>query len=127
MNKSNNIFKRDFFLMHLNDHIQYLRKIELTLEENTSLFQGIEYHQCKLGKWLYGAGASEISALENSSEAQKIFDDLFEPHKQFHVASYVAIKKQQLGDNEGAKEEITNMYKLSRIITKKLLQLDVLN
>jgi len=111
-----------FFLMRLNDHIQYLKKIEATLEGKGD-FYGTHHHKCKLGQWLYGDGANEVTTLQ-SGDAQKVFDSLFEPHEQFHTASKQALEK--AGDGKNAKIAITEMYKLSQIITKKLLALDAL-
>ncbi len=111
-----------FFLMRLNDHIQYLKKIEATLA-GTEDFQGTEHHQCKLGLWLYGDGGNEVLALQNP-KAKEIFESLFEPHESFHNASHQALENKQAGDEEGAKLAITEMYKLSQNLTQKLLELD---
>ncbi len=113
-----------FFLMRLNDHVQYLKKIEATLA-GTGDFQGSDHHECKLGKWLYGDGANEVSNLQNA-KAQSIFDSLLEPHEHFHNASKQALEKKQAGDEQGAQIAITEMYKISQIITQKLLGLDAL-
>ncbi|RKZ38253.1 MAG: hypothetical protein DRQ49_00505 [Gammaproteobacteria bacterium] len=112
-----------FFLMRLNDHIQYLKKIEATLEGKGD-FYGTHHHECKLGQWLYGEGANEVATLEQSREAQKIFDSLFEPHEQFHTVSKKALEK--ACPEKNAKIAITEMYKLSQILTQKLLALDTL-
>jgi len=109
--------------MRLNDHIQYLKNIEATLEGKGD-FQGTHHYKCQLGQWLYGEGANEIATLQQSSTAQNIFDSLFEPHEQFHLASKQAL---EASDEQTAKTAITEMYKLSHIITQKLLALDVLN
>ena len=67
-----------FFILRLNDHIQYLRKIQATLE-GTGDFHGTDYHDCKLGKWLYSTGPAEAEAA--GPEAKALFDSLFEPHQ----------------------------------------------
>jgi len=113
-----------FFLMRLNDHIQYLKKIEATLAGENN-FQGTNHQDCKLGEWLYGEGADEVSSLD-SHKAQEIFDSLFEPHECFHTISQQALEKQQLGDKIGIQTTMTEMYRLSHIITQKLLELDTL-
>jgi hypothetical protein len=113
-----------FFLRRLNDHIQYLTKIEATMRGKCD-FQGTNHHDCKLGQWLYGDGVNELSTLHNN-QAQTIFEALFEPHEQFHTISKQALTKQHAGDELGAKNALTNMYKLSHVLTQKLLQLDKL-
>ena len=113
-----------FFLRRLNDHIQYLTKIEATMRGKGD-FQGTNHHDCKLGQWLYGDGANELAALHDN-KAQTIFEALFEPHEQFHTISKQVLIKQKAGDEKCAKNAMTNMYKLSHAITQKLLQLDKL-
>jgi hypothetical protein len=113
-----------FFLMRLNDHIQYMKKIEATLA-GVGNFPGTNHHDCKLGQWLYGEGANEVAGLQNSY-AQEIFDSLFEPHERFHTISKQALEKKQAGDEIGTQIAMTEMYKLSQLITQKLLELDTL-
>ncbi|MDM8558823.1 CZB domain-containing protein [Candidatus Parabeggiatoa sp. HSG14] len=113
-----------FFLMRLNDHIQYLKNIEATLEKKGN-FQGTDHHYCKLGQWLYGDGVNEVIALQNN-KAQEVFDSLFEPHKRFHTVSKQVLEKKQAGDEKGIQIAITEMYKISDVITQKLLDLDAL-
>ena len=113
-----------FFFMRLNDHVQYLKKIQATLEGKGD-FQGTDYHDCKLGKWINEDGAEEASLV--SDEARKIFDSMIEPHQQFHDASKAALEKQQLGDTGGAEEQVTNMHKLSTSLVNSLLELDKLS
>jgi hypothetical protein len=113
-----------FFLMRLNDHIQYLKKMESTLEGKGN-FQGCTHSECKLGQWLHGEGGNEVATI-TSSHAKEVFDSLFEPHERFHEASKQALDKKQAGDDEGAKLAMTEMYCLSHQITQKLLALDTL-
>lgn len=54
-----------FFLLRLNDHIQYLKKIDATLA-GTNNFEGTDCHDCKLGKWLYGVGVQEVEVMQNA-------------------------------------------------------------
>jgi hypothetical protein len=115
--------KRAFFIIRLNDHIQYLKKIEATLDGKGD-FHGTDHHECKLGQWLYGEGAEEMLALQQNSEAKEVFDSLFEPHENFHTVSKQALEL--IDDNQSAQQAMTEMYKLSHVITKKLLALDVL-
>lgn len=112
---------RAFFLLRLNDHVQYLRKIQATLE-GSGEFRGTDFHDCKLGKWLYGEGAAEAEAA--GPDAKALFDRLFEPHKRFHQASHDAVEKQEAGDTAGSKAAITEMMKLSVVLVDTLLELD---
>lgn len=114
-----------FFLIRINDHVQYLKKINRTLEGQDS-FQGCSHTECKLGKWIYGDGETEIAAL-NNPKAQELFEELKEPHQRFHQVSADALAKQQAGDPDGAQQSITEMHKLSTIIYNKLLELDKLS
>lgn len=114
-----------FFLLRLNDHIQYLKKVDATLA-GTSDFEGTDCHDCKLGKWLYGVGVQEVSSMKNT-KAQTIFNEIFEPHQRFHEISKLAIERKRVGDDSGAKALVTEMHVLSRIISQKLLELDGLD
>lgn len=111
-----------FFIMRLNDHIQYLKKIDAALNGQSD-FQGTNHHDCKLGKWLYGVGPEEVAALKHQ-QAKEVFDSLFEPHERFHAIGKDALFKKQAGDAEGAKAALTALYTLSSTLTKKLLELD---
>ncbi|MEN8166359.1 MAG: CZB domain-containing protein [Pseudomonadota bacterium] len=113
-----------FFFQRMNDHVQYLKKIQATLDGKGE-FQGTDFQDCKLGKWLYDAGPEEASAV--SDEARRLFDTLLEPHQRFHDSSHLAIQKHLEGNSEGAKAAVTEMYKLSNILINILLELDKLS
>jgi hypothetical protein len=110
-----------FFLLRLNDHIQYLGKIRATLD-GTGDFRGTDFHACKLGKWLYGSGPAEAEAV--GAEAKALFDTLIEPHQRFHEASQEAMAKQGAGDDVGSKAAFTEMMSLSVKLVDTLLALD---
>ena len=66
---------RVFFLERVNDHLQYFKHINHTLENDECFqknskeddcFRGTSDTECNLGRWLYGEGSVEISALANS-------------------------------------------------------------
>jgi hypothetical protein len=116
--------QRAFYLLRLNDHVQYLRKIQATLEGKGD-FQGSDHRACKLGTWLYGQGEQEASAV--GPEAKSLFDSLFEPHQRFHEASALALEKQRAGDTAGAGSAVTQMHRLSAVLVDKLLALDKLD
>jgi hypothetical protein len=113
-----------FFLLRLNDHVQYLKKIQATLEGKGD-FQGTDHLACKLGEWLYGEGATEADSV--GAEAKGIFDSLIEPHQRFHEASKRALEKGQQGDTGASNEAVTEMHKLSNTLVDKLLTLDKLS
>jgi hypothetical protein len=123
--------ERSFFLRRVNDHLQYLNNINKTLandhcfdeHENVECFKGTQDTDCNLGRWLYGEGAIEISALENY-EIEVIFRSLFEPHTRFHAISQEAIKRREAGDKAGAKALITEMKEISTLLTSKMLELE---
>lgn len=111
-----------FFMMRLNDHIQYLKKMEAALNGEKD-FLGTDHKSCKLGGWLYAEGKVEVADLHNP-KAQEVFDNLFEPHQQFHEAGQRALKAKAAGDDKAAKEAMTEMYRLSALLTNRLLDLD---
>ena len=112
-----------FFIMRLNEHIQYLKKIEATLAGKGN-FQGSSHYDCQLGQWLYGTGIQEVAALQNE-QAQQIFNSLFEPHERFHLVTQQLLEKQSIPDNPSIQLAITEMHKLSQILSQQLLALDV--
>jgi hypothetical protein len=122
MKRGITVAKTAFFMKRLNDHIQYLKKIDATLN-NKGDFQGIGHEECLLGTWLYGEGAAEVKAIQNS-KAKEIFDSLLEPHQKFHTMSRQALENKLAGDEAGMKAALTEMHLLSTILTNKLLDLD---
>ena len=113
-----------FFLLRLNDHIQYLNRIKATLSGKGD-FQGSGHHDCKLGKWLYGVGPAEAS--EVGPEAKAVFDSLEEPHQQFHEASAKALELALAGKATESEAEVTAMHRLSAHLVERLLELDRLS
>ncbi len=113
-----------FFFQRLNDHIQYLRKVQGAIEDKNN-FEGTDPHHCKLGEWLYGTGPEEAAAISN--ETRTIFDELFEPHERFHNANHRALEKHAAGDHEGCEKEMTEMHTLSGVLVNILIKLDGLS
>ena len=111
-----------FFLLRLNDHLQYLNQIERTLSGNGH-FKGIAHTECELGRWIYGRGAQEITAL-HSEQAQQVFESIKQPHENFHLLSHQAVARKQAGDEEGARAAFREMHRMSVTICSKLLELD---
>jgi hypothetical protein len=112
---------RAFFFQRLNDHVQYLKKIQETLDGKGD-FQGSHYQECKLGKWLYNEGPEEAAAV--GDDARSLFDNLLEPHQRFHDVSHEAVRKHMEGDQTAAKTAVTEMHKLSNVLISILLELD---
>ncbi len=112
-----------FFFLRLNDHVQYLRRVQATLEGRDN-FHGTCHTSCKLGQWLYGSGPQE--AAEVGSEASEVFRSLIEPHERFHQASHQALEKKLAGDDAAAELHVTEMHQLSTLLVRKLIQLDQL-
>jgi hypothetical protein len=114
--------QKAFFIRRLNDHIQYMKKINATLLGEGD-FYGTQHTECKLGQWLYGEGVAEVKAL-NSGKAKTIFDSIIEPHQRFHLVSKKALECKANGDEEGSQAAVTEMHVLSNTISQKLLELD---
>jgi len=113
-----------FFFKRLNDHVQYLKKVQGAIEDKNR-FEGTDPHHCKLGEWLYGSGPDEAAQI--SAEARVVFDELFEPHERFHNASARALEKHAAGDDAGCEQEMTEMHTLSGVLVNILLKLDELS
>jgi hypothetical protein len=109
-------------MMRLNDHIQYLKKMEAALKGENN-FTGIDHKSCKLGCWLHQEGSTEVAEMHNA-KAQEIFDSLFEPHQQFHEAGQRALSAKAAGNNDVAQAAMTEMYQISAVLTNRLLDLD---
>lgn len=114
-----------FFIIRLNDHVQYLKKIDAAIR-GLSNFEGTDHYQCKLGRWLYGEGQQEIIAMQ-SQKAKEIFESLFQPHERFHYWAHKALERKQVHDEEGTKQAMTELYICSTLLSNKLLELDKLN
>jgi hypothetical protein len=113
-----------FFLMRLNEHIQYLKKIEATLEGKED-FQGSSHYDCQLGQWLYGAGSQEVTALQDE-QALQVFNSLLEPHERFHRVTKQLLEQKSAVNETTTQLAMTEMHKLSQILSQKLLALDAL-
>jgi hypothetical protein len=110
-----------FFLLRINDHMQYLKKIKATLD-GAGEFRGGDHHSCKLGTWIDGAGPAE--AAEVGPKAVASFERLYEPHERFHLASGRALALQEVDRVEECERAVTEMHQLSSTLVDLLLQLD---
>ncbi|ALG69113.1 CZB domain-containing protein [Beggiatoa leptomitoformis] len=115
-----------FFMLRLNDHIQYLRKMDAALKSESD-FLGSTHQDCKLGKWIYGEALDEIAALQDYAKAKAIYDSMLGPHEQFHAAGHKALECKKVGNEAGAQAAMTEMHILSNTLTTKLLELDKLS
>ncbi|MET0052786.1 MAG: CZB domain-containing protein [Candidatus Thiodiazotropha sp.] len=113
-----------FFLLRMNDHIQYLGKIKAALEDRGD-FQGTDHHSCKLGSWMDREGAEQSASL--GSEVQTLFQQLQQPHEKFHTASHQALACKAQGDHAGMEAAMTEMFRLSNTLVSLLMQLDTLS
>ncbi len=112
-----------FFLLRMNDHLQYLNRFHATLDGRGD-FHGTDHHSCKLGIWLDTKGPTEISGI--GPDAQALFESIFEPHQRFHEASSQALELKEAGNLVAAEEKLTEMHQLSALLVDKLLKLDTL-
>lgn len=110
-----------FFFQRINDHLQYLRKLEKTLRDEGD-FQGSAHTDCKLGKWMFGEGREEVVAL--GEQAVQVFDGLFDKHQAFHDASARALAAKAAGQPEVMTKEVTEMIKMSNVLIAGLTELD---
>jgi hypothetical protein len=110
-----------FFLLRINDHLQYLKKINATLEGRGD-FRGGDHHSCKLGQWIDTSGP--VEAAEAGSQAATLFESVREPHAQFHAASSRALALRAEGREQESVREITDMHRLSSALVDLLLGLD---
>ncbi len=110
-----------FFFQRINDHIQYLRKLEKTLKDEGD-FQGSTHTDCKLGKWMYGEGRQEVT--EAGDQAVAVFESLFDKHQAFHDASARALVAKNGGQADAMNKEVTEMIKLSNTLIASLTELD---
>lgn len=62
-----------FFFQRINDHIQYLRRLEQTLKDQGD-FRGYDFHSCKLGQWIDTEGLSQIP--EGADKAKLVFAEM---------------------------------------------------
>ena len=110
-----------FFLLRINDHMQYLKKINATLEGRGD-FQGNDHQHCKLGQWIASVGPRE--AAEAGAEATALFEGIRGPHEKFHAASGRALAFRAAGRQTESQEEVTEMHRLSTALVDLLLGLD---
>lgn len=111
-----------FFMLRLNDHVQYLKKMDATLKGQQD-FAGSEHTACKLGQWLCGEGAAEVANLTDE-RAKAVFESMLEPHARFHQVGQQALEKKRSGDEAGAHAAMTELHTLSTVLMNKLIELD---
>jgi hypothetical protein len=116
------VASKAFFMMRLNDHIQYLKKMEAALKGENN-FEGTDHRSCKLGCWLHEEGSVEVAEMHNP-KVQEIFESILEPHRQFHEAGLRALQAKAAGNDGVAQAAMTEMYQLSAVLTHRLLDLD---
>ncbi len=110
-----------FFFQRINDHIQYLRRLELTLKDQGD-FRGTDFHNCKLGLWIDNEGPSQIPA--GADKAKRVFEEMSKVHEHFHQAGEKALAAKESNDPEAVRQAITEMLKDSNLLVAKLMDLD---
>lgn len=110
-----------FFLLRMNDHLQYLKNVKATLD-GTGVLRGSDHRSCKLGRWLDGAGRAEVATL--GAEAIAVLDSLAVPHEQFHSASGRALVCQAEGRRDETERAVTEMHRLSGTLVERRCILD---
>ncbi len=110
-----------FFFQRINDHIQYLRRLEATLNDKSD-FRGTDCHLCKLGQWIDNEGPSQIPP--GMDKAQLVFQEMTGVHEHFHVAGERALAAKDAGDADGVRQAVTDMLKDSNFLVAKLMELD---
>ena len=113
--------EKAFFLRRLNDHTQYLNKVNNTLR-GRSEFMGTSPCECKLGHWLHGDGKKDIQHY--GDESIEVFYELYKEHQKFHDISNEALKSYVSGDTSKKTEAFTQMHVLSAKLVTLLLKLD---
>ena len=113
--------KNAFFLQRMNDHVQYLRKIKARIE-GTSDFNPCDHHCCALGQWFYSDGYSQAAIF--GDRMLSLYQQLEEPHQQFHHASSLAVACHELKDEVGSYRAMTQMHRLSTQLINIILEMD---
>jgi len=117
------MIEKAFFLRRLNDHTQYLNKINATLHGNGS-FTGTNACGCKLGSWLCGKGKQDIAYY--GKEPLGIFLELDKKHRRFHDVSNTVLNKHLTNTSTQKSQAFTQMHLLSTHLINLLLDLDAI-
>lgn len=110
-----------FYFQRINDHVQYLRKLEDTLQDKGD-FRGTDHHSCKLGKWIDTDGPGELP--QGNDQAKQLFDEMIQVHEHFHVSGENALSAKSAGDSAASRQAVTEMIKDSNFLISKLMDLD---
>ena len=110
-----------FFLLRMNDHLQYLNRLKATLDGKGD-FRGSDHHSCKFGKWLDTDGPKEVGEI--SADAKALFDSIIAPHQRFHEVSHEALAAHDAGNKDVEVQKLTEMHQLSGKLVDSLLTLD---
>ncbi len=107
-------------LKRIVDHAVWMEKVSLSLEGKIEWLP-TDHTQCNLGKWYYSEGKTEIEKY--GIEATNIFRSIEQPHANLHSLGINSIKKAREGNFKEAVELAKKMYKESKEIIDKILQL----
>lgn len=107
---------KEVFRKALDNHLNYLKDVQETIH-GVSDYCGTDHLACPLGKWIYGKGAEDVKVF--GQKAMAIFQQLHEPHEQFHISSNKVIQAFSDHKQEEAKRPLSDMI----IQSNKLIQL----
>jgi len=102
-------------------HVSYLKKVQQSINSGGDYF-GTSHEACTMGRWLHGEAIYEVKVL--GSQAEKIFQQLHEPHEKFHNVSDAAYQAFNEGDLKLAKSSLIEMIYLSDKLIKLLMELN---
>lgn len=109
------------FIKAIEYHLEYLRAIQKNINGSGD-YRGTNHESCTMGKWLHGDGIKDVKKF--GKEAEKLIEQLFEPHEEFHRVCKDSIKAFNENDYLLAKRSLTEMIFLSDKLTKILLELN---
>lgn len=109
------------FIRAIESHLDYLKEVQRNIN-GAGDYCGTSHLSCTMGKWLYGQGAKDVKKIGKSAE--KIFQQLFEPHEKFHEVSSASIKAFNDYDHLLAKSSLSEMIFLSNTLIKLLQKLN---
>jgi hypothetical protein len=105
----------------LNEHIAYFKGVESALAGREP-FDPDPADRCALGRWLHGGARSEVRGL--GPDAERLLEDLHDPHERFHALSERALALRRSGDEAGAEAAYAQARQASKQLLDLLIRLD---
>ncbi|NPV86639.1 MAG: HAMP domain-containing protein [Anaerolineae bacterium] len=96
-------------------HIAWITRLNEMLEGRAKLNgnANVSHTECLLGRWYYSAGKRDFGSLREFSEIEQ-------PHKRFHEAVHEVVEAYNRGARLDAKQRMTEVVGLSKVIIEKL-------